>query len=202
MNYASFRVVYLVSVLLVVVGASYGCTTRVVPIPHSDTEMIEDGHGLLLGAHRLDHEGKIQVSAHKWSNDMKWWIEEVTHGKRSQIIRLPLDGAFAVKLPAGSYRVSTIVIDSSRGKWHTVLPTTFEIRPRECTSLGTSELQLQVGFLGGWITRQVLKEQERGDDGRDRIVGEGKCPTSMAHLESPVKRSVKLGVYEKRSERF
>lgn len=202
MNRSLFRLVYLVSVLLLVAGASYGCTTRVVPILHSDTEMIGDGHGLLLGTHRLDQDGKTQLSALKWSSDMKWWIEEVTHGKRSQIVRLPLDGAFAVKLPAGSYRVTSIVFDSSRGKWHTVLPTSFEIRPRECTSLGTSELRLQVGFLGGWITRQVLNEQELAGDDRERVVRGEKCPTSMAPLESPVKRSVKLGLYEKRLERF
>jgi hypothetical protein len=202
MNRSIFRFVYLVSVLLWVAGASYGCTTRVVPIPHSDTQMIDDGHGLLLGTHRLDQDGKIQLSALKWSSNMKWWIEEVTHGKRSLIVRLPLEGSFAVKLPAGSYRVTKIVFDSSRGKWHTVLPTTFQIRSRECTSLGTSELQVQVGFFAGSITRRVLNEQELVDDGPERIVGGEKCPTSTAQLESPIKRSVKLGLYEKRLERF
>ena len=202
MNRSLLRFVYLVSVLLLIAGASYGCTTRVVPMPHSDTEMIDDGHGLLLGAHRLDQDGKILLSAHKWSTEMKWWIEEVTHGKRSLIVRLPLDGSFTVKLPAGSYRLTKIVFDSSRGKWHTVLPTAFEIRPRECTSLGISKLQVEVGFLAGWITRQVLTEQELAGDDHERISEGERCPTSIAQLESPVKRSVKLGLYEKRLERF
>ena len=193
---------YLMTVLLLMAGVAYGCTTRLVPISDLDVEMIDDSRGVLLGTHRLDLDGKTQLSNLKWSNDMKWWIEEVTHGKRFQIVRLPLDGAFAVKLPAGSYRVTTIVFDSARGKWHTVLPTTFEIRPRECTSLGTSEFQLQVRFLDGWITRQVIKEQELEDDGHDRFVGGEKCPTAITPLESPVTRSVKLGLYEKRLERF
>lgn len=202
MNYSLVRFEHLVTVLLLVAGASYGCTTRVVPVSHSDTELIDENHGLLLGTHRLSANEPSRLSDLKWSSDMKWWIEEVTHGKRSLIVRLPLDGSFAVKLPAGSYRVTKMVFDSSRGKWHTVLPTAFEIRPRECTSLGTSELQVQMGFLAGWITRQVLKEQELAGDDHGRIARGERCPTSIAQLESPVKRSVKLGFYEKRLDRF
>lgn len=192
-----------VSLFLLVSSVALGCASIVVPAPPSDNEMaIDEGYGLLVGTHRLDQDGKIQLSELKWSSDMKWWIEEVSHAKRSQIVRLPLDGAFTVKLPVGSYRVTKIVFDSSRGKWHTVLPTTFDIRPRECTSLGTSALQIQVGFLGGWITRQVLNEQGFVDDGRERIAGGDRCPLSVAQLESPVKRFVKLGTYEKNFDRF
>lgn len=197
-----FLIVYRAGVLLLMTGVAIGCVSRAVPISHTHVEAIDDGHGLLLGTHRLSADDQKRLSDLKWSSNMKWWIEEVTQGKQSLVVRVPLDGAFAVKLPAGSYRVTDIVIDSSRGKWHTALPTTFEIRSRECTSLGTSELQFKVGLWGGWIARQVLNAQELGDDGRERMAGERTCPTSMAQLESPVTRSIRLGLYEKRLERF
>lgn len=193
-----FHMVYLAGVLLLMTGLSVGCVTRVAPGMHSHAEAIDDGHGLLLGTHRLSAADQRRLSDLKWSSNMKWWIEDVTSGKRSLVVRIPLDGAFAVKLPAGSYRVTTIVFDSSRGKWHTELPTAFEIRPQECTSLGTSEFQVEVGFRAGRITRQVLSGQELADNDRDQVMGRERCPTDMVQLESPVTRSVKLGLNEKR----
>ncbi|OQW30056.1 MAG: hypothetical protein A4E19_10885 [Nitrospira sp. SG-bin1] len=196
-----FHIVYLTGVSLSMVGMSIGCASRVVPVSHFHTEAIDEGHGLLLGAHRLSAEDQRRLSELKWSTDMRWWIEDVTRGKRSLIVRLPLDGSFAVKLPAGSYRVTRIVFDSSRGDWHTELPTAFEIRPQECTSLGTSEFRVEPGFLAGRITRHVLSGHERAVEDRERIVEGERCPTNMAQLESPVTRSVKLGLNEKRFDR-
>lgn len=203
MNRVSFRfvhMVYVVSLLLLNTGAAFGCAPRIVPIPHAEMRMTDDGHGFLLGTHRLNAHGRSHLSEIMWSSNMKWWIEEVTHGKLTQLVRLPLDGAFAVQLPAGSYRVIDIIFDSSRGKWHTVIPMTFEIRPWECTSLGISELQLQVGFLDGWITREQFNQQELASDSPAPIVEGQPCPTSMTSFGSSKKHSIQL--YEKRLERF
>lgn len=201
MNRSWFRVVYWSGVLLSMAGVSDGCASRVAPVSHPHTIAIDEDHGVLVGTHRLGAEDQRRLSELKWSSHMKWWIKDVTSGKRSLVVRLPLDGSFAVKLPAGSYRVTKIVFDSSRGDWHTELPTAFEIRPQECTSLGTSEFQVEPGFLAGRITRHVLSGQELAGDDRDRIVGGDRCPTNMVQLETSVTRSVKLGLNEKRLDR-
>jgi len=107
------------------------------------------------------------------------------------IAHLPVDGPFAVQLPVGSYRVTDISLAGTRGIWHTVLPTTFTIRPRECTALGTLNLELQTGFFTGWITRQVIHEEGIAHNDMGGIYGAKGCPTLVAPLETPVKSVVR-----------
>jgi hypothetical protein len=168
----------------------------VVPLSASDREQADQDHGLLLGTNHFTlgfiRNGQGQFPDFKHLNEMEWHIEEVTHGKRSLTVQLPVDGPFVVRLPVGSYRVTKMSFRSSEGSWQAVLPTAFEIRPWECTSLGTSMLQMQVGFSTGWIRRQVLNEEELSRNENRRILGQKECSTSMAHLESSGKRSVRL----------
>lgn len=71
-------------------------------------------HGWLLGRidltrHEMDHTENFKKMR---MADMKWWLEEETDGKRFQISRLPINDPFAIKLPAGSYRVTGISFGS------------------------------------------------------------------------------------------
>ncbi len=196
MNRATFGSTCLMNLLLLIADVSAGSTAAVVPLSTSDSEQADQDHGLLVGTNHftigLIRNGQGQSPDFKHSNEMEWHIEEVTYGKRSLAIQLPVNGLFVVRLPVGSYRVTKMRFHSSEGSWHTVLPTAFEIRPWECTSLGTSMLQMQVGFSTGWIRRQMLNEQEISRNENRRTLGQKECSTSMAHLESSGKRSVRL----------
>ena len=171
---------------------AFGCSTVVSPVSHSELITTDKNHGLLVGTIHLTHARKSQPPDSKWPGEMKWWVEEQTSGSRILIKHLPLDGPFVLKLPPGSYRVTDIMLTSVRGLWHTVLPTTFSIRPEACTALGTWELEMQTGFLTGWMTRQVSHEERVAHDAIERAFGAEGCPTLVAPLESPVKSLVKL----------
>jgi hypothetical protein len=123
---------------------------------------------------------------------MEWQIEEVTDGKRFLTIHVPTDGPFVVRLPVGSYRVTTMRFHSPEGTWQGVLPTAFEIRPGECTSLGTSILQMQLGFVTGWISRHVLHEQAMSRANHDHLLSGNRCSISRVPLRSLVKHPVRL----------
>ena len=196
MNRAMFCSTCLMNLLLLIADVSFGSTAAVVPLSASDREQADQDHGLLLGTNHFTisfiRNGQGQSPDFKYSNEMEWDIEEVTHGKRSLTVQLPVDGPFVVRLPVGSYRVTKMRFSSSEGSWHTLLPMAFEIRPRECTSLGTSMLQMQVGFSTGWIRRQVLNEQEFSHNENRRTLGQKECSTSMVRLESSGKHSVRL----------
>lgn len=205
MNRAMFPSTCLMTFLLLIADVSFGSTTAVVPLSTSDREQADQDHGLLLGTNHFTigfiRNGQGQSPDFKHSSEMEWHIEEVTHGKRSLTVQLPIDGPFVVRLPVGSYRVTKMRFISSGGSWHTVLPTAFEIRPWECTSLGTSMLQMQVGFSTGWIRRQVLNEQEFSRNENGRTLGQKECPTSIAQLESSVKHSVRLDRHSRGASR-
>jgi len=194
------RSIGLLVLFLLITDGSFGATAAVVPLSASDGEQVDQDHGLLRGTNHFTigfiRNEQGQSPDFKHSNEMEWHIEEVTHGKRSLTVQLPVDGAFVVRLPVGSYRVTKMRFRSSGGSWHGVLPTAFEIRPWECTSLGTSMLQMQVGFVTGWISRHVLNEQEHTDAHHDPLFGGKRCSASMAKLGSSVRHPVKLDRYE------
>jgi hypothetical protein len=119
MNYQILRPVRLIAVFLMMTGLSVGCATVVVPLSPTDITMTDadTDHGWLLGTihltrHESDHTEKFTKMR---MVDMKWWLEEETTGKRFHISPLPIDGPFAVKLPAGSYRVTGIGFSNMRG---------------------------------------------------------------------------------------
>ena len=196
MNCPVFRSMCLTMLFLLIFDVSFGSNAVVVPLSALDREQADHDHGVLLGTNHFvisfSRNGQGQAPDFKHAKEMEWHLEEVVHGKRSLTVYLPVDGPFAVRLPVGSYRVSRMRFRSSEGTWHAVLPTAFEIRPWECTSLGTSMLQMQVGFVTGWISRQVLNEQESSSASHDQVIGRNTCSTSMAELGSSVKHPVKL----------
>jgi hypothetical protein len=188
MNYPVFRRSMVLMGILLSVHFALGCATVVSPVSSSEVASVDANHGLLVGTIHLTHgPGDL-----KWSREMKWWVEEQTSGSRIFIKHLPLEGPFVLKLPPGSYRVTDITFTSIRGLWHTVLPTTFSIQPKACTSLGTWELEMQTGFFSGWMTRHVSHEEKVAHDAIERAFGAEGCPTLVAPLESPVKSLVKL----------
>ncbi|UVT20904.1 MAG: hypothetical protein H8K03_03015 [Nitrospira sp.] len=202
MSYSILRQGVLASVLLLSTGFLFGCTTVIKPVPPSEISIAEENQGLLFGTIHLTRNGKDQSTGLKWPGIMKWWVEDETHGKRFLISHIPIDGQFVMKLPTGSYRVTDISFESLRGIWHVLLPTTFTISSRECTSLGTWELEMHTGFFSGWITRHVSNEQQVDPEHFGNILQAKGCPTLVAPLESPVKRLVKLHFHTRGSSRF
>ncbi len=176
---------------VLVVSMAVGCASLRVPLVPSHIAIPDEDHGLLLGKIHLTRDGKSPSEGLGWPKEMKWWVEDEATGTRLMIGHLPLDGPFAVQLPVGSYRVTDISLAGTRGIWHTMLPTTFTIRPRECTALGTLDLEMQTGFFTGWMTRQVSHEKGIAYGKMGEMYGAQGCPTLVAPLETPVKSVVR-----------
>ena len=189
-------------VFVVAFACTVGCTTVVVPLSASDSALTHENQGLLVGKIHLTRNGKAPSEGLTWPRVMKWWVVEEGNGERFLITHLPVDGPFALRLPAGSYRVADITFEGTRGIWHTVLPTTFHIRAQACTTLGVLDLQMQTGFFTGWITRQVSHEEEITHEAIERAFGEEGCPTMVAPLESPVQSLVKHNFHTRDAGRF
>jgi len=201
MNHQNFHHILFMSALVIGISFAGGCTTHVVPVSPSEITITDEGHGVLFGKVHLTRNGQDPSVDLQWPREMKWWVEDEPHGKRFLITHLPINGPFAVKLPAGSYRVTDISFPSARGLWHTVLPTAFTIRSRECTSLGTSEIEMHTGFFTGWIIRNVYNEQALLQDDFESLLETKQCPTTVAPLESPVKNVVRLWFHTRESSR-
>lgn len=196
MNCSRYRSIFFIVLYLLISDMSFGSTAVVVPLSALERVQADHDHGVLLGTHHVvmnvSRNGQGHAQNLRHSNEMEWQIEEVTHGKRSLTIHVPVNGSFVVRLPVGSYRVTTMRVRSPEGAWHGVLPTAFEIRPWECTSLGTSMFQMQVGFVTGWISRHVLHEQEISRTNHDQLIGANGCSISRAPLTSSVKHPIRL----------
>jgi hypothetical protein len=119
-------------------------------------------------------------------------IADEAQGKRILIDNLPTDGPFVVKLPTGQYQLTSVNLDDTLGIWQTSLPTTFHVRPRECTYLGTWKLQMQAGSLDGLIIRQVFNQPELAQEDLWKIIGHRSYPIKIAPLESPMQSSIVL----------
>lgn len=196
MNNHILRHVCFIGMLLMFAGLTLGCTTVLVPrSPAGITVTDADkDHGWLLGRihltrHEMDHTEKITKMR---MVDMQWRFEEEASGKRFQISHLPIDDSFAVKLPAGSYRVTGVGFNNMRGGWHTMLPAAVSVQSRECTSLGTWVLQIQTGFFRGWITREVVNERRFTQDDSDSLLEVQGCPAVVEPVESPVQHAIAL----------
>lgn len=182
---------FVMGISVLVVSVAVGCASLRVPLSPSHVAIPDEDHGLLLGKIHLTRDGKSPSEGLSWPRDMKWWVEDEATGTRLMIGHLPLDGSFAVRLPVGSYRVTDMSLAGTRGIWHTVLPTTFTIRPRECTALGTLDLEMQTGFFTGWMTRRVSHEKGVAHENMGEIYGAPGCPTLVAPLEISVKSVVR-----------
>ena len=187
MNKTTLYHSFVVGVALLIGSMAVGCASLRVPLSPSQIAIPDEDHGLLLGKIHLTRDGKSPSEGLNWPKEMKWWVEDEATGTRLMIGHLPIDGPFAVQLPVGSYRVTDISLAGTRGSWHTVLPTTFTIRPRECTALGTLDLEMQTGFFTGWMTRQVSHEKGIAAEDMGETYGAQGCPTQVAPLETSVK---------------
>lgn len=197
MNHVFHHHSVMVVCILLVAHVAPGCTT-VVPISPMDAD---EGQGLLFGNMHLVWNETEHSAGFKQPVDMKWLIEEETQGKRFLTVYIPTQGPFTLKLPAGSYRVREISFYSRQGVWHSALPTTFQIQPGGCTSLGAWKLQLQTGFFGGWVTREVNSQEPPPHDFQ-RVVTPDDCPTAQAPLDTSVRRRLKLNFHARDSGRF
>ena len=202
------RHVWFTLMVLPLVGLALGCTTTLVPgSPAAITRLeTDDEQGWLLGYVHLAHQEAERSAGRRGTIGMKWWLEKEAYGTRLQIAGLPIDGPFAVKLPAGSYCVTRIGFDSTRGIWHTELPTVSHpsmqegtaVKPwgstqsRECTSLGTWALQMQTGVFKGWITREVAHDHGRTQDESGRRLEIRQYPTLITPLDLSVRNSIEL----------
>lgn len=187
MDYPILRQSLVLASVLFLSGFVVSCTTIVTPLSKSDSVSVDEGHGLLFGNIRLAWHGTDQPKERKKPMGMKWSLEEETRGNHIVLADLPTAGPFVVKLPAGSYRVNGISFDSFWGIWHTVLPTTFQIQPRGCTSLGTWELERETEFFADWITGQVFDDLEPTQGILQQALATRDCPTLAAPLKSSVR---------------
>lgn len=196
MNGSVYRSIVLIALFLLITEVSLGSTPVVASLESLGREQADQEHGVLLGTHHVimntNRNGQGHAPKFTHSKEMEWHIEDVTEGKGFLTIHLPTHGPFVVRLPVGSYRVTMMRFPSPEGIWHGGLPTTFEIRPGECTSLGTSMLQMQLGFVTGWISRHVLHEQEISRANHDQLLSGNRCLISIAPLEPSVKQPVRL----------
>ena len=158
----------------------------VVPLKPGSVAMEDSDHGLVFGRIHVTENGKERPL------DLKWLIAKGPHGRPVLIDELPIDGPFAVRLPAGSYRLTEVRLDIAQGVWQASLPATFTVRSRECTYLGTWELDLHTEFFSAGVTRQVHDEQKRDEDDFHRIFRAGSCPILKAPLASSMESSATL----------
>lgn len=184
----------------VLAGFTVGCTTVLKPLSSSDLISTDGGHGLLVGHIRLAWYGPGQPRGHKGPVDMKWSLEEVAQGTHIVLADLPTAGPFVVRLPVGSYRVNSIRFDGIWGTWHTVLPTTLQVRAGGCTSLGTWDLRRETGSFADWITGRVSKDLDPTHIELQPVLATRDCSAVTASSEFPVRSKLgfqnRLGGYE------
>ena len=186
MNCSILRQRVVLAGVLVLGGLASGCTTVVAPLSDSDTMATDEDHGVLVGQMQLTwHTGDLRKGITQ-PQVMKWTIEDQAAGRRFVVADLPTDGPFGLKLPAGSYRLISISFDRPRGMWQTMLPTTFHVEPRACTSIGIWALQRDQEF-SGWITGQVLKDLEPVQGESQPLLAKRECSVLSVPLASSMR---------------
>jgi hypothetical protein len=166
-------------------GLASGCTTVVTPLSESDTVATDEGHGLLVGNMQLAWDASDRTAGIKQPQGMRLTIQEKVKGKRFVVANLPTDGPFLLKLPVGSYHLKDISFDGL-GTWRAILPITFRVQPRVCTSLGIWELQREKK-LSEWITGQVLEDLEPAQGELQQMFAKQDCSTLSAPLDSSLR---------------
>ncbi|MDR4466061.1 MAG: hypothetical protein MRJ66_17540 [Nitrospira sp.] len=191
MNYSKLYQRVVLAGVLVLGGLAGGCATVVAPLSNSDTIAADEGHGVLIGQMQLTWHTADLTEGITQPQRMKWTIEDRAAGKRFVVTDLPTDGSFGLRLPAGSYHLIHISFDRPfdrpRGVWHSMLPTTFEVEPRSCTSIGIWALQRDKEF-SGWIMGQVLKKVEPAQSEHHQVLAKRNCPALSVPL-APSMRS-------------
>lgn len=189
------RAITLVSILLWA-NFSVGCMTVVKPASSSEAMTTDDKHGILFGGFHVTQKEKDPSAGPEGPRYMKWWVQEETHGTHILLSRLPLNGPFVVKLPAGSYRITDVSLHSSQGIWHIELPKTFRVLSGECTSLGLWKLELQSEMRFGWLTQQRADEKVLAENDIGRMVETRGCHQMVAIPFDPSgKNTIRVSLY-------
>lgn len=162
-----------------------GCVTVVTPLkPGTEAPLEAPDHGYVLGRVHLQWNGKPQTVG-QFPFNMKWRITDEKSGTQLVIDQVPVDGPFVLNLPVGSYRLTAVSFDNGLGMWQTPLPTSFTVRPKECTYVGTWDLTMQTEFFSGLLTRQVRDQQEQAEQDMRTIIGDRTRPPMVAQLGAP-----------------
>ncbi|BFU89223.1 MAG: hypothetical protein NTAFB01_04100 [Nitrospira sp.] len=172
-------------IFLLSLVATMGCVTVVTPLkPGTGTSLEAPDHGYVLGRVHLQWNGKPQTVG-QFPFNMKWRLTDEKSGKQLVIDQVPVDGPFVLNLPVGSYRLTAVSFDNGLGIWQTPLPTSFTVRPKECTYVGTWDLTMQTEFFSGLLTRQVRDQQEQAEQDMRTIIGDRTRPPMVAQLGAP-----------------
>lgn len=123
---------------------------------------------------------------------MIWRLADEKNGTQLVIDQVPVDGPFVLNLPEGSYRLTAVTFDNTVGIWQTPLPTSFSVRPQECTYVGTWDLTMQTEFFTGLLTRQVRDQQEQAEQDIRIIMGDRAWPPMVAQLGTPAQSPMLL----------
>lgn len=171
--------------LLLGLVVTMGCTSVVTPLKPDDVTSLEKpDQGYVLGRVHLQWNGKSQTVGQS-PFTMKWRLTDEKSGTQMVIDQVPVDGPFVLNLPAGSYRLTAVSFDNGLGVWRTPLPTSFSVRPQECTYVGTWDLTMQTKFFTGTLTRQVRNQQEQAETDMRTIMGDRAWPPMVAQLGEP-----------------
>lgn len=172
----------------------FGCTTVVTPLkPGYLPSMMKSDHGLVLGRVQLVWNGKEQRAGAQFPLNVRLRITEEKSGDQVVIDHIPVDGPFVVDLPAATYRLTIVSLNSSLGVWRTSLPAAFRVQRQECTYLGTWELRMQTEFFSGSMTRQVLDQRDLAERDLRAVIGQDQTPPPMVtQLATPMQSPLVL----------
>ncbi|MGC4097655.1 MAG: hypothetical protein QM706_11100 [Nitrospira sp.] len=169
-----------------------GCTSVVTPLKSGEETSLErPDHGYVVGRVHLQWNGKTQAVG-QFPFDMKWRLTDEKGGTKLVIDQVPVDGPFVLNLPAGSYHLTAVSFDNALGIWQTLLPTSFSVRPQECTYVGTWDLTMQTEFFSGSLTRRVRNQQEEAEKDIRAILGHREWPPMVAQLGTPARTPLVL----------
>ena len=116
------------------------CAVPVLPLSPGTVDVANSTYGIVFGRIEILREGFDQM-AYSFGKEFGWWMAQEKTGRRYAVRTLTRDGAFAVNLPAGRYRVTGLIYDEGAGVWEGKVPAEFDVTAGETTYLGTWRLR-------------------------------------------------------------
>lgn len=176
--------------LCFIMNAVLGCAAVLTPMTPGANDPLRPDEGVVLGRiYITDSNGQAFASPKqpfRTSFHMQWRLKDQKVGKEFVIDPLPHNGPFAVKLPTGSYELTTLSFDTALGIWQASLPTTFTVSSQACTYLGTWELRTKAGFFDGSIVRHVVDQHALAESDLQTFVHNQLGHPMMTELSSPM----------------
>ncbi len=99
--------------------------------------------------------------AYSFGKEFGWWMTEENTDRRYVVRTLTRDGAFALNLPAGRYRITGLIYDEGAGVWEGKVPAEFHVAAGEATYLGTWRITFEFPGRAGNVTAGVMNELDR-----------------------------------------